>query len=72
MNNKLVASAIVAVLLVAGSLMVRANGEPKSQADPRLDKVIEQNDKILKNQEEILKALGDLRQDILQLRRRSS
>jgi hypothetical protein len=34
--------------------------------------VIEQNDKILKNQEEILKELADIKEGVLQTRRRSS
>lgn len=63
----------LAGLLAAAALAAAPQqGDGKATADPRLDKVIEQNDQILKNQQEILKSLGELRQEVLQIRRRSS
>lgn len=55
--------------------MVRAQGDSKPashQPDPRIDKLLQQNELILKNQDEIKKQLEGLKQDILQLRRRAS
>lgn len=74
MNTKFVAILALAVGLVAGSLFVaQAQSEPKpAPPDPRIDKLIEQNTQILKNQDEILKQLGDLKEGVLQIRRRSS
>jgi len=76
MNNKSVVAIALAVGVVAGSFFIaQAQGETKSAAaaaDPRIDKLLEQNDKILKNQDEILKQLADLKEGILQVRRRSS
>ena len=64
----------VAGLLVGGSLFYShaqvAQEEPSG--DARLDKIIEQNKEILKNQAEFKEALEKLQRDILQLRRRSS
>lgn len=65
----------LAALVVAGAWIATAQGEtkPASQsADPRIDKLLEQNEQILKNQEEIKKQLDGLKQDVLQLRRRVS
>ena len=62
---------IVAALAVA--TYVYAQSESKSApADPRIDKLLEQNEKILKNQDDILKQLADLKEGVLQIRRRSS
>jgi hypothetical protein len=74
MNTKTVALFVVAAGLIAGSLFVaHAQGENKTATpDPRIDKLIEQNEKILKNQDAILKDLADLKEGVLQLRRRSS
>lgn len=74
MNTKLVAVIALVVGVVAGSLFIaQAQGQTKSPpADPRIDKIIEQNDKILKNQDEILRQLGELKEGVLQIRRRSS
>jgi hypothetical protein len=53
--------------------MVQAQTQVKPPpADPRVDKIIDQNDQILKNQDQILKDLSDLKEGVLQLRRRSS
>ena len=74
MNTKFVPILMLAVGLVAGSLFVaQAQSEPKpASPDARIDKLIEQNDKILKGQNDILKALTDLKEGVLQIRRRSS
>ncbi|HUJ10896.1 MAG TPA: hypothetical protein VL171_12795 [Verrucomicrobiae bacterium] len=76
MNTKLVAVVALAVGVVAGSFFIsQAQGQTKTTlaaADPRIDKLIEQNEKILKNQDEILKELADLKEGVLQIRRRSS
>ena len=74
MNTRIVAIFTLAAGLIAGSYFVaQAQSESKSAAsDPRIDKLIEQNEKILKNQDEILKQLGEVKEGVLQLRRRSS
>jgi hypothetical protein len=74
MNTRLVAVAAVAVVVSAGSLFVaHAQTELKAPpADPRIDKLIEQNEKVLKNQDDILKKLDEMNKGILQLRVRSS
>ena len=74
MNTKFVPIVALAVGLVAGSLFVaQAQSETKPvPPDTRIDKLLEQNDQILKNQAEILKQLGDVKEGVLQLRRRSS
>jgi hypothetical protein len=76
MNTKLVVSIALAVGVIAGSFFIaQAQDQTKAtpaSADPRIDKLIEQNDKILKNQDEILRQLGDLKEGVLQIRRRSS
>jgi len=74
MNIKTVALFALAVGLIIGSFFVataQAQNKPVG-ADPRIDKLIEQNEKILKNQEEILRQLADVKEGVLQLRRRSS
>ena len=77
MNAKYVAIFALAAGLIAGSLFIaQAQSETKpvapAAADPRIDKLLEQNDKILKNQDEILKDLADIKEGVLQVRRRSS
>ena len=74
MNSKFVAILMLAVGLVAGSLFVaQAQSETKpAPPDARIDKLLEQNERILKNQDEILKQLGDIKEGVLQVRRRSS
>jgi hypothetical protein len=76
MNTKFAAIFALAVGLVAGSLfMAQAQTQTQAKApppDPRIDKLIEQNEQILKNQDQIIKDLNDMKEGILQLRRRSS
>jgi hypothetical protein len=68
-----------AILVVAGAFVLgglylaQAQTAVKStEGDARLDKIIEQNELILKNQAEMKKQLEQLSTDLLQLRRRSS
>ncbi len=74
MNTKFVPILMLAVGLVAGSLFVaQAQSETKpAPPDSRINKLMEQNDQILKNQADILKQLGEIKEGVLQLRRRSS
>jgi hypothetical protein len=74
MNIKHMAIFALAAGLIAGSLFIaQAQSETKPAAsDPRIDKLIEQNEKILKNQDEILKQLGEVKEGVLQMRRRTS
>jgi hypothetical protein len=73
-KKQYVAVVAVAAALVVGSLFVaEAQTDVKPPPpDPRVDKLIEQNDQILKNQDQIIKDLDDLKEGVLQLRRRSS
>jgi len=74
MNTKFAAIFALAVGLVVGSLfMAQAQTEVKPPPpDPRIDKLLEQSDQILKNQDQIQKDLSDVKEGVLQLRRRSS
>jgi hypothetical protein len=74
MNTKFVAIFALAVGLVTGSLfMAQAQTEVKPPpADPRIEKLLEQSEQILKNQDQMMKDLSDLKEGVLQLRRRSS
>ena len=74
MNTKFVPILTLAVGLVAGSFFVaQAQSETKpAPPDARIDKIVEQNEKILKTQDDILKALADIKEGVLQIRRRSS
>jgi cell division protein FtsX len=72
MKIKHILITVVLAALLAGGLLVTAQTESKTQPDPRIGKVLEQNEQILKNQEEIKKTLEEVRRDLLQLRRRSS
>jgi hypothetical protein len=74
MDAKYVAIFTLAAGLVAGSFFIaQAQSDVKPPApDPRIDKLLDQNEKILKNQDEILKELADIKEGVLQVRRRSS
>jgi hypothetical protein len=74
MNTKYVAIFAFAAALVVGGLLLAQVPAPVKPPppDPRMDKIIEQNEQILKNQDQILKDLSDLKEGVLQLRRRSS
>jgi hypothetical protein len=74
MNTKWIAVITLAVALIAGAIVV-AHAQTQPKAAPQtaqLDKIIEQNEKILSNQGEILKAISQLHEDIVVLKRRSS
>jgi hypothetical protein len=74
MNTKYIAIFTLAAGLLAGSLFVaHAQSDVKpAPPDPRIDKLLDQNEKILKNQDDIIKALADIKEGVLQVRRRSS
>jgi hypothetical protein len=71
-TTRLGALALTGLLAAVAFAVSPGDGQIKPAGDSRLDKLIEQNELILKNQQEILKSLGELKQDILQIRRRSS
>ncbi|MCS7049094.1 MAG: hypothetical protein N3A53_00640 [Verrucomicrobiae bacterium] len=64
--------ALVAVLGLTGLVIAQAHDVSRPAFDPRIDKLLEQNERILKNQEEIKQRLDKISQDLLQLRRRLS
>jgi hypothetical protein len=74
MNTKWIAVLTVAVVLVAGAVAVaHAQTQPKAASQAaQLDKIIQQNEKVLSNQDEILKGISELRADMLILKHRSS
>jgi hypothetical protein len=74
MNAKYVAIFTLAAGLLAGSLFIaQAQSDVKpAPPDARIDKLLDQNEKILKNQDDIIKALADIKEGVLQVRRRSS
>jgi hypothetical protein len=73
MNKRSIIAACIAAIIVAGSLAIAAQpAKPAAGSDPRLDKVIEQNEQILKNQAEIMKMLQEVQTGLNALRRRSS
>lgn len=70
MNTKILILALT--LGVAGWVIAQSTETARPGGDPRLDKLLEQNERILKNQEEIKQRLDKISQDLLQLRRRLS
>ena len=74
MNTKWIAVLTLTVALVAGAVMVaHAQTQPKAPSQAaQLDKIIQQNEKILSNQDVILKAISEIHEDLLILKRRSS
>ncbi len=72
MKTNFVVTLCVAGLLAAAVTWAQSAKNPATTSDPRIDKVIEQNEKILKNQEDILKKLDELQGGISVLKRRSS
>ena len=71
MKPRLFLTVAVAALLVAGTFAI-AQAPTQPKADPRIDKLLEQNEQILKNQGEIMKSLADMKESLLILKRRSS
>jgi hypothetical protein len=73
MKKHHIASLATAALLIAGTWAVAQSQAPVAvKPDPRIDRLLEQNDQIMKAQQDILKALTELKTDMTQLRRRSS
>lgn len=74
MNSKVIATAILAVVIAAGSIVLaqQPSTPAKPVTDPRLDKIIEQNTQIIKSQQDIEKKMDELKEGLLQIRRRSS
>jgi len=68
--------ALVTVIAVSGFLLAHAADPLPSvkpaATDPRIDKLIQQNEQIIRNQADIKQQLEKLSQEIMQLRRRSS
>jgi hypothetical protein len=74
MNKKLRAALCIAAALAAATFVLAQSktATPAALFDPRVDKLLEQNEKILKNQDEILKQLGVINERIFIMYRRSS
>jgi hypothetical protein len=74
MKAKYIAIFTLAAGLLGGSLFIaQAQSDVKPPPpDPRIDKLLEQNEKILKNQDAIMKELDDIKEGVLQARRRTS
>ncbi|HUK84170.1 MAG TPA: hypothetical protein VLZ12_16240 [Verrucomicrobiae bacterium] len=71
--KKIAVALCVAAALAAGTfVLAQTQTPPRPPLDPRIDKLLEQNEKILQNQDEILKTLADMKESILILKRRSS
>ena len=76
MNKKTLVACCITGLLVAGTFVAaqapKAPAPAVASSDPRIDKLLEQNAKILQQQDEILKQLNLLQEWMAQLRRRSA
>ena len=72
MNKKTLSALSIAIALVAGTYVLAQSAGSSPGSDPRIDKIVEQNEKILKNQDAILKELAEIKDWINWLRRRSS
>ena len=74
MKKIAIALCIAAALAVGTFVLAQSQAplQPKMPPDPRIDKLLEQNEKILKSQEDILKQLDEIKAGLAQLRRRSS
>lgn len=75
MNTKLVYILAVAGALAVGAVVTAQTGAKPQAAesgDSRIGKLLEQNEQILKNQQEILQKLDTMNSGIQQLRRRGS
>ena len=68
MNHNLLAAVCGLALLVAGTIAFAQASKPSAD----VQQLIDQNDKILQKQDDILKQLGEIKQDLAVLRRRSS
>jgi hypothetical protein len=74
MKKIVIALGIAAALAVGTFVLAQAPppAQPKTPPDPRIDKLLEQNEQILKNQTEILKQLDEIKAGLTQVRRRTS
>jgi hypothetical protein len=72
MKTKLIVSLCVAGILAAAAVAWAQQKPTTPGTDSRIDKLVEQNEQILKNQAEILKKLDNIETGIGQLRRRAS
>jgi len=74
MKTKTVIASCIAAVIVASTLVFAQAPKPASQpiADPRIDKLLQQNELILKNQQEILKQLEDVKTVVGGLKRRAT
>jgi len=76
MKTNLIGALVVAGALATGVLVTAQTATKSPSAttgsDPRISKLLEQNEQILKNQQEILQKLETISGGIQQLRRRSS
>ena len=73
--KKIIIPLCIAAALAVGTYVLaqsQSQVQPRSSPDPRIDKVLEQNEQILKNQTEILKALEEIKTGLTQIRRRTS
>jgi len=80
MKWKRMSAVVLAVAVLASTWLVAQTPKPTpttttpaqmTNDDLRIGKILEQNEKVLKNQEAILKALADLQQDVTVLKFRS-
>jgi len=72
MKTKLLISVCVAVALAVGIALAQEKEQTKPGTDPRIGKLVEQNEQIIKTQQEILQRLEKIEQGLLQVRRRGS
>lgn len=63
---------LVAIFVVAAGFWTYAQQQRETKPDPRVDKLLEQNEQILKNQAEIMKSLETIQGGLQVLRRRST
>lgn len=65
---------VIAVAVLVGTWVVAQTPKPAqtSNDDPRIGRILDQNEKVLKNQEAILKSLGEIQQTLTVLKFRSS
>ncbi|MBM3859895.1 MAG: hypothetical protein FJ395_09625 [Verrucomicrobia bacterium] len=70
MKTKLLVSLCVATAFAVAIAL--AQDKESTKPDPRIDKLLEQHQQILKNQTQILERLDKIEQGLLQVRRRTS
>jgi uncharacterized membrane protein len=70
MKTKLLVSLCIAAAFAV--VIALAQAQEPTKPDPRIDKLLQQNEQILKNQSTILEKLEKIDQGLLQVRRRTS